>query len=204
MGKPHLFHVLNVHGDSGVAAWLVVLIGISIGIVSLTHAHVTTVAVVALVVGLIGATVVAIFFSAITQNSEITIDLCGPWIAWLGCGSLVVGGMMLGRRVTGEALVIASPESESGSLSASLNSGDVAHRLRCEVDESGAVSLRAGELMAAFGTAEMRQPARERVATRLLAVGLMTEPPLTKRGMGARTRVKLVRKSTCERVGDAH
>lgn len=54
------------------------------------------------------------------------------------------------------------------------------------------MTLRAGELMAVFGTVEMRQPARERVAEKLLAVGLRTEPPLTKWGMGARVKVRLV------------
>jgi hypothetical protein len=63
---------------------------------------------------------------------------------------------------------------------------------RRRVDEEGAVSVRAGELLASFGHAEGTLVARESVADFLWEAGLRTDPPLATTRLGARSNVKLL------------
>lgn len=113
MGKPHLFHVLNIHGDSGVVVWLAVFIGLSVSIMALTNIAARVLGFFAATVGALGVIAVVVFLTTVGENSEMTFFLCGPWIALLGCVSLVTGGIMMIGQLTGETLVANDGEAQS-------------------------------------------------------------------------------------------
>jgi hypothetical protein len=94
MGKPHLIHVLNGHGDSGVTVWLVVVSGVSVAVVGMTRMRASVVAGIALVVGVAGATTTIVFLIATIREAGQVAGLFGPWAALLGAIAMITGGTL--------------------------------------------------------------------------------------------------------------
>jgi hypothetical protein len=69
---------------------------------------------------------------------------------------------------------------------------DAAEHYRRRVDEAGALRVRAGELMSAFGFTDLAHETRESVADMLWDVGLRAEPSLGSARIGTRSKLKLV------------
>jgi hypothetical protein len=78
-----------------------------------------------------------------------------------------------------------------GDDGAELIAAEAAEDFKRQIEQAGAVRVRAGDLMAAFGLADMGQEARESVADTLWEADVCAEPSLAGAGIDASTKIKL-------------